>query len=79
MKDTLIIIIKLIINTLFSNIILFINNYFNNLKLTVILKVKEIAICKIIKSNRKDLLNLLVKMKKQFFKDISYGVFAAMI
>ena len=56
-------IIKLIINTLPLNIILFINNYFNNLKLAVILKVKEIAMCEIMKLNRKDLSNLLVKMK----------------
>ena len=42
-------IIKLAINTLFSDIILFINNYFNNLKLTVTLKIKEIAMCEIMK------------------------------
>ena len=46
-------IIKLIINTLFFNIILFINNYFNNLKLIIILKVKEIAMCEIMKLIRK--------------------------
>ena len=56
-------IIKLIINILPSDIILFINNYFNNLKLIMILKVKGIAMCEIMKSNRKDLSNLLVKMK----------------
>ena len=56
-------IIKLIINILFFDIILFINNYFNNLKLIIILKVKEIMMCEIIKLNRKDFSNLLVKMK----------------
>ena len=63
LKNTLIIIIKLIIITLSFNIIFFINNYFNNLKLIIILKVKKIAMCEIIKLNRKNLLNLLVKMK----------------
>ena len=72
-------IIKLIINTLFFNIILFINNYFNTLKLIMILKVKEIAVCKIIKLNRKNLSNLLIKMKQQFFKNISYEVFITII
>ena len=63
LKDTLIMIIKLIINILFFNIIFFINNYFNNLKLIMILKVKKIAMCEIIKLIRKNLSNLLVKIK----------------
>ena len=51
LENTLIIIIKLITNTLSSNIILFINNYFNFVKLTMILKIKKITICDIIKLN----------------------------
>ena len=56
-------IIKLIINILSLNIIFFINNYFNNLKLIIILKIKEITICEIIKLSRKDFSNLLIKIK----------------
>ena len=63
LKNISIMIIKWIINTLFSDIILFINNYFNNLKLVMILKVKEIAMCEIMKLSRKDFSNLLLKMK----------------
>ena len=53
LKNILIIIIKLIINTLFFNIVLFINNYFDNLKLIIILKIKTITIYKIINQFKK--------------------------
>ena len=51
LKNTSIMIIKLIINTLLSNIILFMNNYFNFMKLIIILKIKKITIYDIIKSD----------------------------
>ena len=69
----------MITNTLFSNFILFINNYFIESKLTKALKVKEIAIYKIIKLNRTDLSELLMKIKKKFIKNIFYGVLAVII
>ena len=56
-------IIEIIINILLFNIIFFINNCFNNLKLIIILKIKEITIYEIINLNRKNLSNLLVKIK----------------
>ena len=49
LRDTSIIIIKLITDTL-PDIILFINNYFNFIKLIVILKTKRIAVYDIMKS-----------------------------
>ena len=70
---------KLVINTLPSDFILFINNYFIELKLTERLKNKEITIYRIMKSNRPDLPELLVEMKKLFLKDIPYGVLAVVI
>ena len=69
----------MVTDTLPPNSILFINNYFTEFKLTKALKVKRIAVYKTIKSNRIDLLELLMKMKKMFFKNIPYGVLAAVI
>ena len=66
-------------NILSSDIILFINNYFTESKLTKTLKVKEITIYETIKLNRLDLSKLLVKIKKNFIKNISYKVFTAVI
>ena len=70
---------KMITNTLPPNFILFINNYFIEPKLAEALKVKRITIYETIKSNRTDLPELLVKIKKMFFKNIPYGVLAIVI
>ena len=70
---------KMIINTLPPNFILFINNYFIEPKLTEVLKVKRITIYETIKSNRIDLSELLIKIKKIFSKNISYEVLAVII
>ena len=70
---------KIITNILPPNFILFINNYFIELKLTKALKVKRITIYRTIKLNRIDLLELLIKIKKTFFKNISYKVLTAVI
>ena len=70
---------KLATNTLPPNFILFTNNYFTELKLAGRLKDKGIAIYETMKSNRPDLSELLIKMKKLFSKDIPYGVLAIVI
>ena len=70
---------KIATDTLFSDSILFMNNYFIESKLARVLKVKGIAVYGIIKSNRTDLPELLVKMKKEFIKDILYGVLTVII
>ena len=79
LKDTLVIIFKMTTNTLPLDFILFINNYFIEPKLTKALKAKRIAIYGTIKPNRTDLSELLMKMKKIFFKNIPYEVLAAVI
>ena len=70
---------KLIFITLLNNIILFINNYFIYPKLIVILRDKRITICEIIKSNRRNLPKLLIKIKQEFIKNISYDVLIIII
>ena len=54
---------KLAINTLPYNFILFIDNYFIELKLAIKLKALNIIIYRIIKLNRADLLDLLIRIK----------------
>lgn len=72
-------IFKLITDTLSPNIILFINNYFTESKLTIVLKVRRIAMCETIKQTRLDLSELLLKMKKKYAKNISYEVLAVIV
>ena len=55
------------------------DNYFTEPKLAGNLKAKRIAVCGTMKPNRLDLLELLVEMKKLFFKDIPYGVLAIVV
>ena len=43
------------------------------------LKIKKIIIYRIIKSNRKNLLKLLIKMKQEFVKNILYDILIAII
>ena len=70
---------KLAIDTLLKDSILFIDNYFTYLKLAVALKDREITIYKTIKANRRDLLDLLIKIKKEFIKNIPYGVLTTIV
>ena len=77
LRETLVIIVKLVTDILFSSIILFIDNYFTESKLAIALKVREITICETIKYNRSDLSKLLIDMKKEFVKDILYEVLTA--
>lgn len=55
------------------------NNYFTCLELVVTLRDQGITVCGTMKSNRRDLPELLVKMKQKYTKDISYEVLAAMV
>ena len=70
---------KLATNILPPNSILFIDNYFTEPKLARNLKAKRIAVCRTIKPNRPDLLELLMEMKKLFSKDIPYGVLTIVV
>ena len=70
---------KLATNILPPNSILFIDNYFTELKLAGNLKAKRITVYRTIKPNRPDLLELLMKMKKLFLKDIPYGVLTIVV
>ena len=70
---------KMATDTLTPDSILFMNNYFIEFKLAKVLKAKRIAIYKTMKPNRIDLSELLIEMKKVFFKDIPYGVLTAVI
>ena len=70
---------RMVTETLPPDTILFMNNYFSDIKLAVALKDRRIAVCGTLKQNRGDLPKLLVDIKKDFSKDIPYGVLAAMV
>lgn len=79
LEDTSVMIFNLIIDILFPDFILFINNYFSESKIAKKLKPRGIIVYETIKSNRLDLSKLLVKIKKNFSKNISYEVLTEVI
>ena len=70
---------KLATDTLPKDTILFMDNYFTCPELAVALRGRGIAVCGTMKPSRRDLPKLLVEMKKEFAKDIPYGVLAAVV
>ena len=79
LKETSAIMFKLALNTLSTGTILFIDNYFTTPELAEALMKRGIAVYRTIKSNRRDLPKLLMKIKQVFTRDISYGVLATVI
>lgn len=77
--ETSAMVLKLATDTVSKDSILFMDNYFTCLELTAALRDQGIAVCGTMKPNRRDLPELLVKMKQEFAKDIPYGVLAAMV
>ena len=77
--DTSAMVLKLAVDTLPKDTILFMDNYFTCPELAVALRDRGIAVCGTMKPGRKDLPDLLVEMKKEYAKDIPYGVLAAVV
>ena len=79
LKDILAIVFKLATNILPKNTILFIDNYFTYIELAIALRDRGITIYRTIKLGRKDLPKLLIKIKKEFIKDILYRVLTIVV
>ena len=77
--ETSAMVLKLATKLLSRNTILFMDNYFTELKLAVMLRSQGIAVCGTMKPSRPDLPKLLMEMKKEFARDIPYGVLATFV
>lgn len=77
--ETSAMVLKLATDTVPKDSILFMDNYFTCLELAVALRDQGIAVCGTMKPNRRDLPELLIKMKQEYAKDIPYGVLAAVV